>query len=163
MNTIPEIKFIPEKKLVGKKVTVSIANYTVSELWKSFMPFRDKIANRTVSDLISMSVYSADYFSAFSPVREFEKWATVEVKNFDNVPEEFQTFIIPEGKYAVFHYKGLNTDFTIFEYIFRTWLPNSGYELDHRPHFEILGAKYKNNDPDSEEEICIPVRNGIKN
>jgi AraC family transcriptional regulator len=32
------------------------------------------------------------------------------------------------------------------------------YELDDRPHFEILGDKYKNNDPNSEEEIWIPIK-----
>jgi len=37
-------------------------------------------------------------------------------------------------------------------------LPNSDYELDNRPHFEILGKKYKNNSADSEEEIWIPVK-----
>lgn len=29
------------------------------------------------------------------------------------------------------------------------WLPNSDYLLDDRPHFELLGDKYKNNDPNS--------------
>jgi AraC family transcriptional regulator len=42
--------------------------------------------------------------------------------------------------------------------MFREWLPASGYELDDRPHFEILGERYKNNDPDSEEELWFPVR-----
>jgi AraC family transcriptional regulator len=39
-----------------------------------------------------------------------------------------------------------------------TWLPSSDYVLDNRPHFEILGEKYKINDPESEEKIWIPVR-----
>lgn len=46
----------------------------------------------------------------------------------------------------------------IFEYIFVEWLPDTIYELDNRPHFEILGEKYKNNDPDSEEDLWIPIR-----
>jgi AraC family transcriptional regulator len=29
--------------------------------------------------------------------------------------------------------------------------------LDDRPHFEVLGEKYKNNDPTSEKEIWIPI------
>ena len=36
--------------------------------------------------------------------------------------------------------------------------PNSDYKPDDRPHFELLGAKYKNDDPDSEEEIWIPIK-----
>ncbi|TQE66329.1 GyrI-like domain-containing protein [Leptospira noguchii] len=42
-------------------------------------------------------------------------------------------------------------------HIFQEWLPNSGYKLEHRPHFELLGSKYKNNDPTSEEEVWIPI------
>ena len=60
--------------------------------------------------------------------------------------------------YAVFEYKGLNTDTKIFEFIFGIWLPSSKYNMDNRPHFEILGEKYKNNDPNSEEEIWIPIK-----
>jgi AraC family transcriptional regulator len=30
--------------------------------------------------------------------------------------------------------------------------------LDQRPHVEVMGEKYKNNDPDSEEEIWIPIK-----
>jgi AraC family transcriptional regulator len=67
-------------------------------------------------------------------------------------------FSIPGGLYAVFDYKGSSTDSSIFQYIFETWLPNSDYELDNRPHFEVLGDKYKNNDPASEEEIWIPIK-----
>ena len=61
-------------------------------------------------------------------------------------------------KKLIFDYKGSSTDTSIFQYIFRTWLPSSSYQLDDRPHFEVLGAKYKNNDPESEEEIWIPIK-----
>jgi AraC family transcriptional regulator len=56
------------------------------------------------------------------------------------------------------HKGAASTGQKIFQYIFETWLPNSGYLLDNRPHFEILGAKYKNEDPDSEEELWIPIK-----
>jgi AraC family transcriptional regulator len=38
------------------------------------------------------------------------------------------------------------------------WLPDSGFELDNRPHFAVMGEKYKRDDDASEEEIWIPVR-----
>lgn len=43
------------------------------------------------------------------------------------------TFILSGGLYAVFDHKGLSNDSRIFQYIFGTWLPNSGYLLDDRP------------------------------
>lgn len=137
---------------------MSLAENRTAELWSSFMPRRREIANPLNKDLISMQVYQADHFAAFTPARTFEKWAAVEVTDFGQVPEGMGTFSLPGGLYAVFEYKGLNTDLRIFQYIFGTWLPASDYDLDDRPHFEVLGDKYKNNDPNSEEEIWVPVR-----
>lgn len=154
---IPVIKNTYERKLLGKRVNMSLAENKTPELWRSFMPVRNRIANTISSDLISMSVYPAGYFSDFNPAKMFDKWAAVEVSDFDDIPEGLETFILPAGLYAVFDYKGLSSDPQIFQYIFGSWLPGSDYNLDNRPHFEILGEKYKNNDPDSEEEIWIPV------
>jgi AraC family transcriptional regulator len=74
-----------------------------------------------------------------------------------------ETFVLKSGLYAVFHYQGLSTDNRIFVYILGTWLPNSMYDLDARPHFEVLGEKYKNGDPNSEEDIWIPIKPKSKN
>ena len=90
--------------------------------------------------------------------QEFEKWAAVEVPDFDTIPAGMETFVLPAGLYAVFDYKGSSTDTQIFQHIFGVWLPGSNFVLDARPHFEILGEKYKNADPNSEEEIWIPVK-----
>lgn len=154
----PRIQTINEKKLVGKRLTMSFSNYKVVELWKSFLPGRKDIINNLSNDLISLAVYNLTHFEDFHPTNEFERWATVEVADFDNVPNEMETFVLPSGLYAVFNYKGLNTDNSIFQYILGTWLPASDYVLDNRPHFEVLGNKYKNNDPASEEEIWIPIK-----
>jgi AraC family transcriptional regulator len=152
------IETLNEKKLVGKRLTMSFANYTIAELWRSFLPRRKEITNNLTSDLISLAVYKPNHFADFKPTNQFERWAAVEVSDFDNVPNEMETFSIPGGLYAVFDYKGSSTDNSIFQYIFETWLPNSDYELDNRTHFEVLGDKYKNNDPASEEEIWIPIK-----
>ena len=155
----PRIETISEKKLVGRRLKMSFANNRTGELWRGFMPRRREIKNNLTADLVSMQVYNQPLdFSNFNPHQEFEKWAAVEVSDFDGVPDNMETYVLAGGLYAVFMYKGLSTDNSIFQYIFTTWLPDSGYLLDDRPHFEILGAKYKNNDPDSEEEIWIPVR-----
>jgi AraC family transcriptional regulator len=154
----PEIKVLKGKKLVGKKLTVSYSHYNVSDLWKSFMPRRKEIMNNVNSDLISMAVYGPSFFRDFSTENIFEKWAAVEVTDFDSIPEKMDKYRLEEGLYAVFNYKGPARDTSVFKYIFEKWLPASEFILDDRPHFEILGEKYKNDDPDSEEEIWIPVR-----
>jgi len=155
---LPRIEVLKEKKLIGKHLTMSLVNNKTAELWKSFMPKRNEITNSLTQELISMQVYSPTHFINFKPTNEFEKWACVEVSNFDTLPDNMETFVLTAGLYAVFDYKGLSTDTQIFQYIFGTWLPESNYTLDNRPHFEVLGSKYKNNDPNSEEEIWIPIK-----
>ena len=154
----PTIQNLAEKKLVGKYMPMSITNNKTRELWQSFMPGLKDIPNKSTTDLISMQVYEPSYFARFNPNNEFEKWATIEVAHFDNIPAEMESFTLTGGLYAVFHYKGSSADSSIFQYIFTEWLPTSAYHLDDRPHFEVLGEKYKNNDPNSEEEIWIPIK-----
>lgn len=138
-------------------MTMSLANNKTGELWRSFMPRRKEIQNSLTSDLISMQVYDRPVeLGNFN--QEFEKWAAIEVADFDILPDGMESFVLPGGLYAVFHYKGSSTDTTIFQYIFGTWLPHSQYVLDTRPHFEILGEKYKNMDPHSEEDIWTPIK-----
>jgi AraC family transcriptional regulator len=156
----PRIENLAEKKLIGLNLRMSLLNNRTGALWQSFMPRRHEIKNTVSSNLISLQIYSPSHFKNFSPANEFTKWAAVEVRHFEDVPSGFDTMIIPSGTYAVFHYKGSSTDSSIFQYIFSEWLPKSRYALDDRPHFELLGEKYKNADPSSEEEIWIPVTAG---
>ena len=91
-----------------------------------------------------------------APNLEFTKWAAVEVSQIDSIPANMETFVLEKGLYAVFHHKG--SDSSIFNYIFSEWISKSKYNIDNRPHFELLGEKYKNNDLNSEEEIWIPIK-----
>lgn len=154
----PRIEKLIAKKLIGKRLTMSLVNNKTGELWRSFMPRRREILNYVTNDLISLQVYTPSHFENFKPDLEFEKWASLEVTDFDDVPADMESFILPGGLYAVFDYRGSSNDPGIFQYIYGTWLPGSDYLLDHRPHFEVLGEKYKNNDPASEEEIWIPIK-----
>lgn len=154
----PRIENLDEKKLIGLHMKMNLSENKTGQLWGQFAPRIKEIKNRTSEDKISMQIYPSSYFKQFNPTIEFEKWATTEVSNFEYIPEGMQSFSLKEGLYAVFDYKGSGSDNSIFQYIFSKWLPNSNYEVDDRPHFEVLGSNYKNNDPDSEEEIWIPIR-----
>jgi AraC family transcriptional regulator len=155
------IELLPAKKLVGYKVRMSLANNKTALAWSIFMPRKNEIQHQAGSNLFSLQVYDPLYFDDFSPANEFDKWAAVEVSRYENIPEGMESFDLPGGLYAVFDYKGLSTDTAIFNYIFTSWLPASRFHLDDRPHFEILGDKYKNGLPDSEEEIWIPIRHRL--
>ena len=153
----PEIVILAEKKLIGKSLKMSLTNNRTAELWKSVMPHVPKISGKITNDKISLQCYDPSYFTKFNPNREFEKWAAVEVASGSPVPEGFKKFRIPSGKYAVFHYKGHPNNPQIFQYIYADWLPQSPFRLVNRPHFEILGENYRNDDSNSEETIWIPI------
>jgi AraC family transcriptional regulator len=155
----PRIETLPEKKIVGKRIKMSFSNNKTRELWRSFMPVRREIKNIIGSELFSIEVYEPLYFNNFNPEKEFDKWAAVEVTDFEKVPDDMDTLILPRGLYAVFIHKGAaGKGPETYRYIFGTWLPASDFLLDDRPHFAVMGEKYKNDDPDSEEEVWIPVK-----
>ncbi|WKD86163.1 hypothetical protein KCTC32516_01522 [Polaribacter huanghezhanensis] len=154
----PRIEKLSKKKLVGLHTSMSLVDNKTGELWKSFMQRRREITNNVSTDLMSMQVYSPTHFETSNPSAVFEKWATTEVSDFDTIPNGMEKFVLTAGLYAVFDHKGSSLDTSIFEYIFRTWLPSSEYFLDNRPHFEVLGKNYKNADSNSEEEIWVPIK-----
>ncbi len=156
----PQIRSITEKKLVGKRIRMTLSANQTAGLWQSFMSWRKNIRNKLNSELISIEVYDQNLnFKDFNPTTEFEKWAAIEVSAYDEIPKEMETLNFPGGLYAVFKYVGAANNFaSTFQYIFGTWLPESEYTLDNRPHFEVMGEKYKGNDPTSEEDIWIPIK-----
>jgi AraC family transcriptional regulator len=156
----PRFETLHPKKLIGKKLSMSLSQDRTLELWRSFMPERKLATNTIGKDLFCMQQYPPG-FDFKNPDQVFEKWAAIEVSSFLNIPGGMESHMLRGGLYAVFPHQGSSLEDArrIFTYIFFDWLPASEYELDDREHFEILGAKYKNNAPDSEEDIWIPVKN----
>lgn len=137
---------------------MSFANNKTGDLWRTFHPRQQEIKNQLDKNRYSMQIYPENFFNAFNPTVEFVKWAAVEVSDFNSIPADMEPIAI-EGLYAVFLYKGAASQGReFFQYIFGTWLPQSEFLLDNRHHFEILGEKYKNEDPASEEEVWIPIK-----
>ena len=156
----PTLKTFPATKFIGKNLSFTYADYRAFELWSSFMPRRKEILNSIGTDLYNIQINPENF--DFSPNTPFVKWAVVEVSNFDLVPESMETLEIQQGLYAVFNYKGNQSNAAaFFNAIYNQWLPSSGYELGNHPQFEILGEKYMNNNPNSEEEIWIPIKNKV--
>ena len=154
------IESLPKTIVVGRSIEMSFANNLTQQVWQSFMPRRNEVTNRLNDDFISLQIYPNHFpFENFNPSLNFVKWACVAVENADELPEGMETMTIDSGLYAIFNHKGLPSDFPkTFNYIFGQWFPHSNYVVDVRPHFEVLGQKYKNNDPESEEEIWIPIK-----
>lgn len=153
------LEIIPKRYFAGRRNEMSLVNNTTLELWKSFMPRKKEITSVKGEELYSIELYPHQYFKAFDPSASFEKWAAVEIHDKSLLPEGIEILTIPKGQYVVFTYKGSSSGVPqAYAFIFRQWLPASDFELDNRPHFAVMGEKYKNDSEDSEEELWIPIR-----
>ena len=154
----PRIEILKDKLLVGMSLSMSVADNKTFKLFSTFMPRRTEIPNTVNKDVFDLRVYPKSYFQVFDPKKVFTKWALIEVSQIEKIPSQMEKFRLFGGKYVVFTHNGPSAGFGVFQYIFTQWLPKSGYRLDHRPHFEILGEKYSRHSPDSVEEIWIPIK-----
>lgn len=154
------IETIEEKIVVGMKIRTSVSTIyeNTRQIAKVFMPRRHEVNSRIGEHVISIQDYGLD-FSLVKPNSEFDKWIAIEVENANDLPVGMDSFIIKSGTYAVFRFEGPVSDFPKSRaYMFQDWLPNSGYELDHKVHFEILSESYRKDLPNVKEDIWIPVR-----
>ena len=149
-----------EKRLAGLRCTMSFKEDQTYRIWRAFMPRRTETGSSLYADLYSVEIFpSPDFFDHFDPEKEFEKWAAVESAADALLPAGMESLIIPAGLYAIFHHKGPASEGAkTYRLIFENWMPASGYGVDDRPHFAVMGEKYRGEDPESEEEIWIPVR-----
>ncbi|MUU77127.1 GyrI-like domain-containing protein [Winogradskyella endarachnes] len=149
----PKLVAIADKYLVGNKSRMLHGQYAnIVSLWKKFRPRSKEILNNLNSEYIAIQVYE-DFNST---EKAFDIWACVEVSDFENIPKDMLKLTILKGLYAVFNHKGINAAAT-YQSIITEWLPTSGYKIDNRPHFQVMGERYINGSPDSEEDFYVPI------
>ena len=155
----PRLAVLAKKTLVGQRQRMSLLTNSTVALWRSFGQRQRAQPFAGSPERYSVQVYGPDYFQPFRPEATFEKWAAVELTPPATAPPDLETLTLPGGLYAVFLYQGpASAGDAVFRYILQEWLPASAYVLDDRPHFEVLGEKYRNDDPASEEEIWLPIK-----
>lgn len=158
MNTPhPEFEQIHQITLVGVHRIMSLAQDETFDMWRGFMPRLNEISNRVGKDLFSVQVFRSG-IQSLGKTDPFEKWAAVKVSTKDDVPNGMSTLEL-SGMYARFIHHGTPSSFHLtLQGIFGNWLPSSGYQLDDRPHFEIMPEGYDRNDPNAIEFVFIPIR-----
>ena len=148
---------LPPTLLVGMRRAMSQAADATSELWRAFRPRANEVQHRATDEMISMRIYPGSARDVYDSHASFWRWAAVEVTSHGDIPDGMEPYTMGGGRYAVFKHHGPATDLGTFRHIFGEWLPESGYQLAHREHFELLPPGYDPRDPDATEEIWIPV------
>lgn len=158
----PEIINISETRLIGIRYTASIVENSVYSMWELFHSRYHEIRNVKKN----ANQYSICEVSQNFDKKQFDENALsnqfigVEVDAFGKTPLDMCDKILQGGKYARFIHTGKTADLHItYQYIWGTWIPCSGYELDIRDDFECYTESFLGIDNDNSQIlIYIPIK-----
>jgi AraC family transcriptional regulator len=154
----PKIIDIKEIKVIGMMANFNDeTKQTIPDLWEAFAPRMGEIAGR---------IEGLTYGVCFPPAlgdEAFDYMAALSVASFDTVPEGMVARTIPAHKFAVFTHKTgkdtLHNDLQkSVQYIWGTWLPNSGYEHAKVPDFELYDERMDPLTGKGEFDLYIPIK-----
>ena len=154
----PDIRTLDELLLVGLAQDMSLAEDATPALFQQFFPLSRAIKHRVDDNTYLLRLYNEGYFAEFSPEAIFTKVAAIAVTEHTDLTHGLSAYRL-SGLYAVFIHRGLPNDAPkTMQAIFAEWLPSSDYQLDHRPHFDLMPPEYRPDDPSATEEIWIPIK-----
>lgn len=153
----PKFLTKPSFTLVGLRYYGKNEHGEIAQLWDQFnqrMAALGGLPNETGDAAIGLCIGSDD-----EPLEgAFEYVAGLPVSKADQVPEGFVVREVPEYTYAVFAHKGdLPSLSKTYEYIYESWLPQSGYQLAAKIDFEYYDQDFKDFAPDSVFYIYVPI------
>jgi len=89
----------------------------------------------------------------------FEYIAGVEISKLDDLPDKYRWVEVQPQHYAVFEHKGsLDTLPQTFQYIWKTWLPQSGHQAADAPEFERYSEDFNPKLNTGVLEIWLPLK-----
>jgi len=143
-DTPMEPKFVNKDAfiVVGMSYVGKNENQEIPQLWEVF--------NTRMKEI--KSAENCCYGTCFGDVEgaaegEFEYVACVAVEGTPDIPVGMVMREIPAYKYAVFtHHGSLKTLHDTYQYIYNTWLPQSGYELDGKFDMEVYDDDFNMDD-----------------
>ena len=148
-------------KLIGLMYYGDNKNWEIPIIWEEFIPLMKKIPSCLP---VHASYGLCFYTERFSKTGLFYYLAGLPVSSLEEIPIELVGKTLPASEYAVFTHKGplvgkTNTVKDTYAYAYGTWLPKSPYVNPHAYDFEYYDERFKgNNNPESEIDICIPIR-----
>ncbi|SDE57919.1 transcriptional regulator, AraC family [Fontibacillus panacisegetis] len=157
----PRIVEIDKIFVAGIRGETSILHNILPDLWNRLFEIRNQIPTS----------YEARRFGICETDRTktniskdgnvtFSETVGIEVDNFQCLPRNVNTKIIPGGRYAVFTHKGtVATLIKTYDYLWGSWVLFTKETLDEREDFEIYDKRFLGADNvDSQIDIYIPIK-----
>jgi len=124
----------------------------IPALWEKLIPHLGKIPAQ-VNEVTYGVCCNADGEGGFEYI------AGVQIDKLDDLPEKYRWVEIQPQKYAVFEHKGSLAQLPdTFQYIWNTWLPQSGHEAADAPEFERYSEDYNPKLNTGTLEIWLPIK-----
>lgn len=130
-------------------------------LWPRLMQRFDEIPNKLGGDHQDYVTYGVckELWNESQLQDHFNYYAGVEVAKDSNVPIGMEMIHIPKQKYAIFTHQGGIKELSLTnQYIWGTWLPQSGYELAKSPDLEVYPGNFKPPESEVPFEIWVPIQ-----
>lgn len=158
----PKIVNMGEVKVVGIQVVGSPQTGEFGRVWPQLFQRSKEIERKAVvavEENVSYGVQSYDKELMKKGVWKYT--AAVEIAEGAATPEGMAQLTLPAYQYAVFEYRGAvgSKLGELFGYIYREWLPKSGYIVAAPFDFELYDQRFKGPlDESSILEIYVPVK-----
>jgi AraC family transcriptional regulator len=124
----------------------------IPDLWEKFIPEIGKIPGQKSE---------VTYGICCNPDGKggFEYIAGVEISKLDDLPDKYRWVEVQPQHYAIFEHKGaLDTLPQTFQYIWKIWLPQSGYQAADAPEFERYSEDFNPKLNTGVLEIWLPLK-----
>ena len=141
----------PAFTVVGLKYHGKNENEEIPQLWQKMGPRFSEI-----TDVLDEEVCYGVCHNLDEGTGEFDYLAVLEVSGDGEVPDGMVRWEIPEQTYAVFECT-LPTIGQTFDYIHKTWFPQSNYKRAPGPELERYDEDFDPNNPSSVMQVWIPV------
>lgn len=128
------------------------AGQDIGQLWQRFIPHIGKVPGQ---------VDEVTYGICCNPDGQggFEYLAGVEISKLDDLPERYRWIEVQPQNYAVFEHGGSLQELPqTFNYIWKTWLPQSGREAADAPEFERYSADFNPDTGSGVVEVWLPLK-----
>lgn len=148
----PEIVQREAFTVVGLKYRGKNENSEIPQLWRALMPRTGEIQHIAehhvaygINDNMDESTGEWDYVAGFA------------VHSAEKIPPGMVRCEVPRGTYAIFSCT-LPTVGETYMHAYRTWVPQSGYQLAGGPDFELYDEAFNPEDPESKMYIYVPIK-----
>lgn len=154
ISLTPEILTLGETRLAGLRGATSLSDNRLPALWERFLALRPAPGPWYGVCETQQTAYTPDGDVSFSAL------VGGPVEALDGLPPPLVGKTLAGGRCAVFTHRGSFANlFKTYQYIYGTWLPAAGVELDGREDFERYARAVTSfDDPDNEVEIFIPIK-----